>query len=149
VRVKDVMYRDLTSITPETDLREAVQVMADHRTSGLPVVDDNFLVVGFLSERDIIETAYPYPEIRSDDLMLTARLSDLVRKLGLIKGRRAEACMTQPAVTAGEEDDVEEIITEMLMRGLKIMPVVRDRRLVGIIRRADLAATIVSEGDRD
>lgn len=149
MKVKDVMFRDLTSITADTDLHEAVRVMANHRASGLPVVDDNFAVIGFLSERDIIETAYPYHESRGDDIMITARLNDLVRELGRIKGRVAKKVMSQPAVTASEDEDVEELITDMLVRGLKVMPVVRDKRLIGVIRRADLAATIVSEREQD
>lgn len=143
------MYRDLTSIVPDTDLPEAVGVMADHRTSGLPVVDEDFRVVGFLSERDIIETAYPYTDTRSDDLMITARLTDLVRRLGRIKGRTAKSCMSRPPVTADEDDDIEDIISKMLLSGLKVMPVVRNKRLVGVVRRADLAATIVSENPVD
>ncbi len=149
MKVKEVMYRDLTSIDPRTDLREAVRVMAEHRTSGLPVVDDDFRVIGFLSERDIIETAYPYTDLRSDDLMITARLTDLVRELGRIKGRNAESCMSRPAVTTEEDEDVEDITSKMLLSGLKVMPVIRNKRLVGVVRRADLAASIVSEDKLD
>ncbi len=149
MKVREVMYRDVTSIAPDTDLQEAVEVMADHRSSGLPVVDNDFRVIGFLSERDIIETAYPYSDSRGDDLMITARLTDLVRKLGRIRGRTARSCMSEPPLTAGEEDDIEDITSKMLMNGLKVMPVVRDKRLVGVVRRADLAATIVSENPED
>jgi len=149
MRVREVMYRDLTSIAPGTDLREAVGVMAAHRTSGLPVVDDDFRVVGFLSERDIIETAYPYTDLRSEDLMITARLTDLVRELGRIKGRTAESCMSRPPMTADEDADVEDITSKMLLGRLKVMPVVRNNRLVGVVRRADLAASIVSEDRLD
>lgn len=149
MKVKDIMYRDLTSITPQTELREAVKIMADHSTSGLPVVDEKFLVIGFLSERDIIETAYPYHESRGDDLLITARLNDLIRELGKIKGRITETCMSKPAVTAVEDDELEDLATEMLVKGLKVVPVVRDDRLIGVVKRADLAAAIADEGEGD
>ena len=48
--VGDLMDRDLTAVSPETTVAEAVEIMAGHRISGVPVVDEEGRILGFLSE---------------------------------------------------------------------------------------------------
>ncbi len=57
--VRDVMSRELVTVTPSTELSEAVRRMRVNRVSCLPVVDDSGRSVGILSERDLISVAAP------------------------------------------------------------------------------------------
>lgn len=50
--VKDVMRTRIVSLRPETDLMDAMQLLATHRVSGAPVIDARGNLVGILSERD-------------------------------------------------------------------------------------------------
>lgn len=53
--VADFMTRDPICVHPETPLKEAIQLLADHRISGLPVVStDQKAPVGVLSETDLM-----------------------------------------------------------------------------------------------
>ncbi|MCG8363381.1 MAG: CBS domain-containing protein, partial [Pseudanabaenales cyanobacterium] len=52
--VADVMSRDPRTVKPETPLQEAIQILADNRISGLPVVDELGKLVGVLSETDLM-----------------------------------------------------------------------------------------------
>lgn len=147
MKVKNVMVRNISAVTRTATVREAMRTMSSHRVSGLPVVDDNQIVIGFISEKDIVETVYPYAEVRAEDLMLTAHLADLVRELHSLGGRLVGDCMTEPAITTTEDEDLEDLAATMLSHGLKIVPVVRDGRLVGVMRRRDLAAELIEEGE--
>ena len=53
MRVEDVMTTDVATVTRDTPLKEAAQMLLDRRISGVPVVDGN-AVVGVFSEADLV-----------------------------------------------------------------------------------------------
>jgi CBS domain-containing protein len=53
--VRDVMTWGVVTVTPATDLREAVAVMRERRLGALPVVDEAAHVLGILTERDLLD----------------------------------------------------------------------------------------------
>ena len=52
--VADVMTQPVLSLTPDTPLQQAVQLISDHHISGLPVVNDAGALIGELSEQDLM-----------------------------------------------------------------------------------------------
>src|SRR6185312_3186083 len=54
MRVKDLMTTDVLTVRSSTPLKDAAAVLAEHRISGLPVVDGQGRVFGVLSEGDIL-----------------------------------------------------------------------------------------------
>ena len=55
VKVYEVMSTDPIIVTPETGLREAAMLMIENKIGGLPVVDENFMIVGIITESDLFE----------------------------------------------------------------------------------------------
>jgi CBS domain-containing protein len=55
VKVYEVMSEEPITITPATGLREAALLMIENKIGGLPVVDDQGLVVGIVTESDLFE----------------------------------------------------------------------------------------------
>jgi CBS domain-containing membrane protein len=53
LQVRDLMLGEVDRVTPETDIREAAQLMLDHKYGCLPVVEGNRLV-GILTESDFV-----------------------------------------------------------------------------------------------
>ncbi|HJR92413.1 MAG TPA: CBS domain-containing protein [Acidimicrobiia bacterium] len=54
VRVRDVMTPDVIGIEPDVPLKDAAILMARHRISGLPVVEDGRRLVGIVTESDFV-----------------------------------------------------------------------------------------------
>jgi len=54
VRVEEIMTRDVVTVTPDTDLSAAANLMKDRKIGGLPVVEDGRLV-GVITESDIFK----------------------------------------------------------------------------------------------
>jgi CBS domain-containing protein len=52
LKLSELMTEDVISVTSDTTIREAAQVMLDNKIAGLPVVDDGELV-GIITESDI------------------------------------------------------------------------------------------------
>jgi CBS domain-containing protein len=55
IKVYEVMSEDPITVTPETSLREAAMLMIENKIGGLPVVDENRMVVGIITESDLFE----------------------------------------------------------------------------------------------
>jgi CBS domain-containing protein len=53
LRIKDIMVAQVITIAPETDLKDAVQLMVDKKIGCLPVVEGDRLV-GLITETDIL-----------------------------------------------------------------------------------------------
>src|SRR5438874_3776361 len=54
MNVADVMTRKVISVTPETTIAEAAQLLLRHRISGLPVVGPDGAVLGIVTEGDLL-----------------------------------------------------------------------------------------------
>jgi CBS-domain-containing membrane protein len=57
VRISQLMTRDLWTVHPETLASHAGQMLADHRYSCLPVVDEDDILCGIVTERDFLKFA--------------------------------------------------------------------------------------------
>jgi CBS domain-containing protein len=53
IRIKDVMVKEVITVSPETDLKGAVRLMVDKKIGCLPVVQEDRLV-GLITETDIL-----------------------------------------------------------------------------------------------
>jgi CBS-domain-containing membrane protein len=54
MRAIDVMVRDVVTVGPDTDVAEAIKLLAEHDVSALPVVDGAGNLIGILGEADLI-----------------------------------------------------------------------------------------------
>ena len=55
VLVQDVMIKNIETISDEATIGEAVEIFAKKRVGCLPMVDENGLLTGFLSDGDIVD----------------------------------------------------------------------------------------------
>jgi CBS domain-containing protein len=53
ITVQDVMTRQVITISPEASIIDAVELMLEHKISGLPVINERHKLVGLLTESDI------------------------------------------------------------------------------------------------
>jgi CBS domain-containing protein len=142
VKVAEAMTRDIVTVSPQTPLKEAAELLARHRISGLPVVDESS-VVGVLSEADIVARSTGSRESRS---LIREFLStrDPGPEMGAASAGEA---MTSPAITIAPERLVAEAARVMVERGVNRLPVVDGSQLVGIVTRADLVRAFVRPDD--
>ncbi len=53
IKLHEIMTRDVITITPDTSIQEAAEIMADEKIGCLPVVDNNHLM-GMITETDLL-----------------------------------------------------------------------------------------------
>ena len=61
--VVDVMWTPVPSVSPDTDIRRVARVLLDTGLPGLPVVDDEGRVTGFVSRSDILRAVVADPPL--------------------------------------------------------------------------------------
>jgi acetoin utilization protein AcuB len=53
--VREVMTRNVMSVTQNDDIKEAIELMIENKITGLPVLDQNEKLVGIVSAIDILQ----------------------------------------------------------------------------------------------
>jgi acetoin utilization protein AcuB len=82
LHVKDIMTRDPVTVSPESTVEHAAQLMLENTISGLPVVDDQGKVVGILTQSDVFRAFMHITGILQGGVQFALRLED---SAGLIK----------------------------------------------------------------
>ncbi|WUH89510.1 CBS domain-containing protein [Streptomyces sp. NBC_00433] len=136
-KVGNVMTSDVVSVREATSFKQVATLLAQHRISGLPVVDDDERVIGVLSESDLMAR-----QARGDDAARRRRL--LVRPASRRVAVKAEATtagqlMSTPPVTVHADDSIAFSARTMAQHRVERLPVLDEEdRLVGIVTRRDV-----------
>jgi len=145
MKAAHIMTRTVLSVRPETTILEAARLMLLHEISGLPVVDSQGHIVGMVTEGDFLrraETGTRRQRSRWMEFFVgPGRLAeDYVRSTG----RRVEDVMTQPVRTIDEDTPLSDVVELMERHRIKRLPVARDRKVVGMVSRANLLHALAS-----
>lgn len=132
MKVEDVMTRNVVSVEPASPLKAVAAILASHRISGVPVVDEGGTLVGVVSEADIVRKEAG-EEKRSALSRLLGR-----RSRSRVGAQTAGEAMSSPPITISPRRDVSEAARLMVERAVNRLPVVEDGKVIGIATRADL-----------
>lgn len=106
------------TVTGDTPVSDAAQILAERRIGGLVVSPDGEAVEGILSERDIV---------RSLAVRGTSCMTETVSEM-----------MTRNPVCCSKNDSSDAVLTRMTDGRFRHMPVVEDGKLVGIVTIGDV-----------
>ena len=145
--VKDVMTRRVIWMDEDTPFTVIARAFADARVSAFPVLSPAGLVVGVVSEADLLaKLALADGEGGMPGMIDGILRHQQVRKAG---ATTAGELMTAPPVTVSPEDTVEHAARLMYLRRVKHLPVIdAGGHLAGIVSRADLLS-VFSRPDAD
>lgn len=141
--VRDIMHRDVVTVSPEDTLKEVANKLYRHKVSGMPVVDVEGRPIGIISERHLIKAALPnYQEIVQSQTLApdTEPFDDLLRREDEI---RAKDIMTTRLFLTTEDTPIVEVAAQMLFRNIRRVPVVEDGKLIGLILRRDIVSKVI------
>ncbi len=143
MRVKDVMTRPAISVSCGAGLGEAIDLMLAKGLSGLPVVDEEGVICGVLSEGDLLRRVELGTDRRADGWW--ARLfsaADPAEVYRAVNGRKVSDVMTGVPVTIDAEARLSEAAALMQRLGIKRLPVLGHGGLVGMLSRADFVRAL-------
>lgn len=145
MKVADLMTTEVVTATPEMSLKAAARELAAHGISGLPVVNADGIVLGVLSEADILAKQVDRQRRKGNALL---RLLEGPLLDDHFDAVTVEEAMSAPAVVIAAERPVHEAAGRMLAEGINRLPVVDvEGLLVGIVTRADLVRSFARDDE--
>ncbi|MBS3886381.1 MAG: CBS domain-containing protein [Dethiobacter sp.] len=145
---REVMTRDVVTVTLAASVTEVARLLVEHKVSGLPVVDEEHRVVGMITEGDLIyqdkKVHMPaFLEILGGVIYLE-NPQRIVNDLKKMTATKVAEVMTSKVYTVKEDASMEDIATIMVERQVNRLPVVdQNGKLVGIISRQDLVKAMI------
>src|SRR6516164_1670190 len=145
MQVKDVMTRNVISITADEPILKAARLMLQNRISGLPVVDKDGALIGMVTEADFLRRSeIGTARRRPRWLEFVIGPGRLATEYVHAAGRKVSDIMTPDPCTVVPETSLEQIVDVMERRRIKRLPVVEDGKLIGIVSRANLMHALAS-----
>ena len=132
--VRKRMTSNPITATPETSVSDALRVMREKKVRRLPVLDSHGNLVGIVSDNDLLY-ASPSPATS----LSVWEIHELLYKLTLDK------VMTREVVTVTEDTPLEEAARIMADRRIGGLPVMQDKKLVGIITETDVFKAFLAQ----
>src|SRR6266699_4515691 len=108
------MTTNLITVKENQTKQQAARLLSRHRISGLPVVNDDNVAVGVVTEFDIIGK----------------------------EGRTVGEIMTRGVISVTPDTELEEVSHLLVHERIKRLPVLDQGKLVGIVSRADLVKEV-------
>ena len=114
MKAEDVMTTRVITVTENQTRQQAARLLSQHRISGLPVVNNENVVVGVVTEYDIISK----------------------------EGQTVGDIMTRGVISVTPDTDLDEVSHLLVHERIKRLPVLDQGKLVGIVSRADLVKEV-------
>ena len=135
MRAKDVMSNGTTSLGDDATVQEAIELLVNTGVSAMPVLDKDGIMIGIVSEADLIRRASP-----------EAWQRELADDGGVDKGhsRPVTEVMTKIVITVDENLPLAEVAQLMSVQRVKRVPVTRGKSVVGVVSRVDLLKALLS-----
>ncbi len=113
---RDVMNSEVVFVDTHTTLDDAIDLLLEHKISGLPVVNDKRELKGIISEFALLVLTYDRDAA------------------GHIVGQH----MTRQVISVEEDTLLSDVADLLILNRVRRVPVTRAGRLTGIISRRDL-----------
>lgn len=136
--VSDLMRTDFVAVAPENTLADAARMMLAQRVSGLPVVEDDRLT-GIVTEGDLMRRVEIGTEGKTHNWLMAFFLpNSLANEFVHTHGRYVRDVMTPSPISVTADTGLSEVAEIMCNKHIKLLPVVENGRLLGVISRTDL-----------
>lgn len=123
--LKDILNRNVITITPTAPVSEAAYLMMREEIGSLVVVDDERFPIGIITDRDMVISVIA--EGKNPEEVVV------------------EEVMTKNLVYVDEDTDIMDILSTLSEYSIRRMPVTKDGKLTGIVSVDDLIVVIATE----
>lgn len=161
---KDIMIQDVFTVHQNDLVQTVVEKFAQHRISGMPIVDDHDHLVGYISDGDIMRFLGKY---LNKDFATWGSMVGYYYGLNMgvfndpaaspeevdeFKENALKLCRmnvlevgVKRIITIGENEDLVHVANLLAKKKIKKVPVAQDNKLIGIISRGDIVRAMVQK----
>ena len=135
LRVRDCMSVDPATVGPKDSLQLVIELLRRRDIRSIPVVEKERLI-GIVTDRDVRQVAPAYPLFRDEDE---------IRRY--TENLTVTAAMTADPMTIAPDAPLVEAAKVLETYRISSMPVVDDRRLVGMLTVTDVLRVFVEQNE--
>ena len=148
VRVKDIMTRNVITVSPEMEIAHAAKLLLEKGINGVPVVDAIGKLVGIICQSDLIaqQKSLPIPSVFTllDGFFPLTSMKHLEKAVKKMAATTVADAMTSNPVTVRPETGIEKLASLMVDKNFHTLPVVDEGQLVGVVGKGDILRILMS-----
>jgi CBS domain-containing protein len=141
MKVDQLMSRNVVTAPPDAPFRKIWELIFEKRVSGVPIIDEKKVLVGIISEEDLIEKLYPSHEEYFFDPS-SHDFEQMEENVAKVSKLKAKDFMSKNVHTTTEDTPIMRAASSMLIYKVSCLPVIRKHRrkktLAGIICKGDI-----------
>ena len=146
MKAKEIMTKDITSIAPDTNASEALELLLKMRISGLPVLDEKNKLVGMFTEKEVLSAILPSYVEKVGRFMYQENPKAVKQKTLAFRDLKVKDVMRRTSVTLDEDTTLCEVARIMLTQKARRTPVLnKEKEVVGILARGDVVEALFKE----
>ena len=152
LKVRDIMTTQVITLLGNDTVKDATITLAVDNLSGAPVVDDDFHLVGILSECDILKLIVKFEDRLNIDnpvlhllaFPMDAKIEDPQLKAAAEKFSEMKVAdlMIKDVITTTPDAEIVDVLRIMIEKDVNRIPVLEKGVLVGIVTRGDIIFSI-------
>lgn len=145
--VLDIMTNatDVISVFPDTSLIDAAKIIAEHNFDGVPVVNENHILLGILTEYDLVSKGslihLPTFQLILQNLHVFKKDQNQFQKeIDMLSALKVRDVMNSDPLTLSEDATYEDVVkTFSEHHRVNPIPIInKEKKIVGVVSRFDV-----------
>src|SRR3989344_2966422 len=143
MKVSQIMQHSVTSISPNTPLKEVIRIIFSLSISGIPVVD-NGKMIGIVTEADILKKLQPTLGDIIEDHTKATNFEAMEKNLKSIMNTPTGEIMTKTFTSISHDEPIMKAQSMMFLNNISRLPVLDEKnKLIGIISQGDIFRELI------
>jgi predicted transcriptional regulator len=148
MKIKEIMTKEVKSISPDTTVQEALSLLEKLQISGLPVIDDKDKLMGMFTEKNVLSYILPSYIQRVGKFVYEENPKVTKKKFAELSKIKVSQLMRKEVITATEDTTLCEVARLMLTQNVRRIPILdKAGRVVGIVARCDILKAFAKEAE--
>jgi CBS domain-containing protein len=139
---REIMTTPVITVHPDTSVKDLVALFRTHRVGGLPVVNDDDMLVGIVTEGDLMamnaDVPMPHYFELFDSIIYLGSQKKFKEQLQKAAAATVADLMTAAPFTVKPDDPARAAATLMSRHGFDRVPVEDEGKVVGMVTRHDI-----------
>lgn len=142
VKAHEIMISEVYRVKANETVRSVIEKFIKYRISGVPVVNDKNVIVGYVSDGDIMRYIGKHEDVVVDTVwnsfVIVGDNEEFADRVNNLLALNVLEIAKRKVIKVSWDTEIEQIAAILGKKQIKKLPVERDGVLVGIISRGDV-----------